>query len=288
MKFAGEHLQDSLANHHDSKYFFYSLLAVFCASYCGLYFLNLDQAPTVGIALAISLAIYWQFRLVGSLSFETADNSSNNNRMGNRSITTITNSVVKVKNYASFLLQIYLWCGLSMRKNNRILTTNLARLPLQYFKHIRISSGLMERNIPWKIFYMDGTHSIGNEEFNNLVQHMVMMNFMDESHRAMIVTDHGYSGLNELFTTTIYDEVETVDSISEYHSMGRPLTVFAYGLSIDQIRHMAQETEMAVIPVSFMFEDTSLFVSIGSPVLSGNDIETYLQVETNRISKLRE
>ena len=278
MKFAGEHLQDSLASHYDSKYFFYSLLAVFCASYCGLYFLKVDQAPTMGIALAITLAIYWQFRLIGSLSFETFP-------VNNRSITTITNSTVKSKDMVQFLLQIYLWCGLSMRKNNRILTSNLARLPLQYFKHIRISSGLMEKSIPWKIFYVVG-HT--DNEFNNLIQHMVMMNFMDESHRMMIVTDNGYSGLNELFTTAIYDEVETADTISEYHSMGRPLTVFAYSLSIDQIRHLAQETEMAVIPVIFETEDTSLFVSIGSPVLSGNDIETYLQVETNRISKLRE
>ena len=284
MKFAGEHLQDSLANHHDSKYFFYSLLAVFCASYCGIYFLNLDQIPTVGISLAITLAIYWQFRLTGSLSFETLDSTVNNLRVGNRSITTITNSTVKPKALTQFLLQVYLWCGLSMRKNNRILTTNLARLPLQFFKHVRVSSGLMEKSIPWKIFYVNNS----NDEFNNLIQHMVMMNFMDESHNMMIVTDNGYSGLNELFTTTVYDEVETADRISEYHSMGRPLTVYAYGLSIDQIRQLSEDTEMAVIPVSLVFEDTSLFVSIGSPVLTGNDIETYLQVETNRISKLRE
>lgn len=276
MKFAGEHLQDGLAN-HDSKYFFYSLMAVFSASYCGLYFLNLDQIPTVIIALGITLAIYSQFRLRVSLKVQTTNISSNN-----RNITTVENTSAFSSSggLTSFMLQIYLWCGLSMKKNNRILTSNLAKLPLQFFKQVKISSGLMEKTIPWKIFYMEDSGS----EFNNLIQQMLMLNFMEESHRMMIVSHRP----SELFDTTIYDEIETVNKITEYHSLGRPLTVFAHGLTTDEIRYMVEETEMAVIPVKFSFEESSLFISIGSPVLHGSEIEIYLQVESNRISRIRE
>jgi hypothetical protein len=278
MKFAGEHFSDGLAN-HDSKYFFYSLMAVFCASYCGLYFLNLDQIPTIVIALGITLAIFWQFRLHGSWKTDTVDIANN------RNITTYENKgSIKAQDATTFLLQIYLWCGLSMKKNNRILTSHLAKLPMQFFKRIRISSGLMEKSIPWKIFYMDDTGS----EFNNLIQQMVMLNFMDESHRIMILTNPNFRGLNELFLIDYYDNENTIDKIAEYHSMGRPLTVFANGLSVEEIQTISQETDMAIIPVKYLFEDSSLFISIGSPIMNGNEIETYLQVESNRMSRLRE
>jgi hypothetical protein len=278
MKFAGEHFSDGFSN-HDSKYFLYSLMAIFCASYCGVYFLKMDQIPTIAIALGITLAIFWQFRLHGSWKKDTVDIANN------RNITTYENGGTNLScSITTFLLQVYLWCGLSMKKNNRILTSYLAKLPMQFFKRIRISSGLIEKSIPWKIFYLEDSGNV----FNNLIQQMVMLNFMDETHRMMILTSPNFIGLNELFLTNEYDKENTIDKIAEYHSMGRPLTVFATGLSAEEIQLISQETDMAVIPVKCLVEDSSLFVSIGSPILHGNEIETYLQVESNRMSRLRE
>lgn len=290
MKFAGDHLQDSLAN-HDSKYFFYSLLAVFCASYSGLYFLKLDKIPTVGISLAITLAIFWQFRFQGTITFEDTQETVINNR----TIYKIVNTTAVEGSLTPFLLQVYLWCGLSMKRNNKILTSHLAKLPLQYFHTVKIASGLMEKSVPWKIYALT---DLGND-FHNLLQLMLMMNFSDETHRIMVITNRPMEGVDDLFLTSRFDgvvdnhqlsdtQIATIDKIAQHHSLGRPLTIFVVGLSTTEIEMLNEETQMAIIPILSKIENSSLFVSIGSPILHGNEIETYLQVEGNRLARIRE
>ena len=289
MKFAGEQLQDGLSR-HDSKYLLYSLLAIFCASYCGLFFLKLDNIPTVGIALAVTLAIFWQFRFQGTIALENTQESM----LNNRTVHKFVNNARVQCSLTQFLLQVYLWCGLSMKRNNIILTTYLAKLPLQYFQTVKIASGLMEKSIPWKIYALTDLEN----DFHNLLQLMLAMNFSDESHRIMVVSNRPMEGVDDLFITNRFDgaiddelsdiQISTIDNIAQHYSLGRSLTIFAIGLSNAELEILNEETQMAIIPILSKIENSSMFISIGSPILHGNEIETYLQVEGNRLTRIRE
>lgn len=276
MKFAGEHLQEGLKT-HDSKYFLYSILAVFCASYCGAYFLKLDKIPTIIIALGVALAVVWQFRLQGNIQA-----TSQHDTLNNRSIWTIENShPVSMGGVYQFILQVYLWCGLSMKRGNAVLTTHLAKLPMQFFKTIKIASGLMEKAIPWKLFAVNDSGA----EFINLLLVMLMTNLVEPSHRIMIIGQLNYRAVADLF------EIETnmdhaIDKISRARSMGRPLSVVGIGLSIDDMQRFMMETEIPVIPIHAVVEDSSLGISIGSPIMNLDDVDTYMQVESNRALRI--
>jgi hypothetical protein len=283
MKYAGEHIRDGLTN-HDGKYFLYSLMAVFCASYCGLFFLKLDQIPTVTISLGIALAVYWQFRLQTKLSVSDAEETSNH-----RSIVTIDNKVaISAISVTRFVLQVYLWCGLSIKRNNRILTTQLAKLPLQFFRSIKVASGLMEKSIPWKIYQLEDMET----GFYTLMQLLLVSNFIDESHHLMVICGRNMEGISDLFEVEQWDESlpdvdeRLVEKMDRYYSLGRPLTIITQGISVDGIRKLNQELRLAVIPIQSRIEDSTMNMSVGSPVMSGADLETYIQVEANRVSKL--
>lgn len=282
MKFAGEHVKDGLQN-HDSKFFLYSLMAVFCASYCGLFFLKLDQIPTVLIAVGTTLAIYWQFRLHTNVTVSDPEETTNH-----RAIVTIENtSAISPISVSQFLLQIYMWCGLSMKRNNRVLTTQLAKLPLQFCKTIKIVSGLMEKSIPWKIYQLENMEN----DFHNLIQMLLVTNLTDESHHVMIISNNTVRGISDLFEVEHFEETseemneQLMEKIERYYSMGRPLTIITQGISVAGLR-MLNRGLAAVIPIQSRFDDSSMYISVGSPIMTENDIETYIQVEANRVSRL--
>lgn len=282
MKFAGEHVKDGLTN-HDSKFFLYSLMAVFCASYCGLFFLKLDQIPTVLLAVSITLAIYWQFRLHTNVNISEPEETTNH-----RAIVTIENTLaISPISISQLILQIYLWCGLSMKRNNRILTNHLAKLPLQFCKTIKIVSGLMEKSIPWKIYQLENMEN----DFQNLIQMLLVTNLIDESHHIMIIANRTIQGIFDLFEVEHYEETseemneQLMEKIERYYSMGRPLTIITQGISVAGLR-MLNRGLAAVIPIQSRFDESSMHISVGSPIMADNDIETYIQVEANRVSKL--
>jgi hypothetical protein len=283
MKYAGEHIQDGLAN-HDGKYFLYSLMAVFCASYCGLFFLKLDQIPTITISLGVTFAVYWQFRSQTRLTVSDPEETHNH-----RSIVTIDNKLaISPTSVTQFILQIYLWCGLSMKRNNRILTTQLAKLPLQFFRSIKIASGLMEKSIPWKIYQLENMET----GFYTLMQLLIVSNFIDESHHLMVICNRNMEGISDLFEVEQFDETlpnvdeHLIEKMERYHSLGRPLTIITQGISLDGIRKLNRELRLAVIPIQSRMEECNMYMSVGSPVMSEADLETFVQVEANRVSKL--
>lgn len=283
MKFAGEHVKDGLTN-HDSKFFLYSLMAVVCASYCGLFFLKLDQIPTVLIAVGTTLAIYWQFRLHTNVTVSDPEETTNH-----RAIVTIENtSSISPISISRFVLQIYLWCGLSMKRNNRILTTQLAKLPLQFCKTIKIVSGLMEKSIPWKIYQLENMEN----DFQNLIQLLLVTNLIDESHSLMVISNRTMQGISDLFEVEHFEETteemneQLMEKIERYHSLGRPLTIITQGISVNGLRILNRNLQLAVIPIQSRFDDSSMYISVGSPIMTENDIETYIQVEANRVSRI--
>jgi hypothetical protein len=283
MKYAGEHIQDGLTN-HEGKYFLYSLIAVFCATYCGLFFLKLDQIPTVTISLGITLAIYWQFRSQTRLTVSDLEETLNH-----RAIVTIENKLaISPTSVTRFMLQVYLWCGLSMKRNNRILTTHLAKLPLQFFHSIKIASGLMEKSIPWKIYPLEDMET----GFYSLMQLLVVSNFIDESHHLMVLCNRHMEGISDLFEVEQFDESvpevdqHLIEKMERYHSLGRPLTIITQGISVNGIRKLNQELRLAVIPIQSRIVESTMYMSVGSPVTSETDLETFIQVEANRVLKL--
>lgn len=281
MKYVGEHIQDAIAR-QSSKFFLYSLMGGFSASYFVGYGMGLDPIPICVISIGVTLALYWQFRQVGWIKEESPVEIANH-RMVHGWLNT---SSVREPHLTSFLLQVYIWSGLSMRRDNRIHWGQLIHLPLQFFSRVRIASGRVEKGIPWKIFYMEEL----NKDIFNLAQLMIMTHLVEDTHQLMIVTSRDIEGVDDLYSTRRFSSGEeqeaTVEAIRECHALGNPLTIMALGLTQTEIQTLSGRTDMIIIPALFRLEGSALMGSIGAPVQNENELETYMQVEANRLSKL--